>query len=262
MKLLNKAFVLVACLANIGITACGTSSTSEENDAEVLSAEGFSQTGWASYYGVGDGFHGRRTASGEVFDAYGLSAAHRTLRLGSCLMVTNVSNNKSVKVRVNDRGPYAGDRILDLSYGAAKVLGVVSAGVARVRIAGTPCSGSSNQQAYTQSSQTPVDNQNCKVFLTVTSRTAEKLNISIQSRTASGTERPCGKSIRINGAGTVAQSKILQSLSVGTGDGRITTQLPISSLDGISHIFAEAIDGEGKNLGQSDAKLLQLNASL
>ncbi len=77
--------------------------------------------GIASWYGPG--FHGRLTASGEVYDQYQLTAAHRTLPLPSFLRVTNVANYRSVIVRVNDRGPYHGNRIIDLSYAAAQVLG-------------------------------------------------------------------------------------------------------------------------------------------
>jgi rare lipoprotein A (peptidoglycan hydrolase) len=88
----------------------------------------------ASWYGVPDGFHGRRTASGEIFNAYGLSAAHRTLPLGTRIRVTNTANNRSVVVRVNDRGPFHGNRVLDLSQGAAARLGMISSGTARVRI--------------------------------------------------------------------------------------------------------------------------------
>lgn len=73
--------------------------------------------GTATFYGVGDGLHGNLTANGERFNAYGLTAAHRTLPLGSKIRVTNQNNGKSLTVRVNDRGPYSG-AILDLSYGA------------------------------------------------------------------------------------------------------------------------------------------------
>jgi rare lipoprotein A len=82
----------------------------------------------ASWYGVGDGFHGRRTASGEVFNAHGLTAAHKTLRFGTNLRVTNVRTGKSVVVRINDRGPYAHGRGIDLSYGAAKAIGLTGVG--------------------------------------------------------------------------------------------------------------------------------------
>jgi len=82
--------------------------------------------GVASWYGPG--FHGRLTASGEVFDQYQLTAAHRTLPLPSFLRVTHLANQRSVIVRVNDRGPYHGNRIIDLSYAAAKLLGIEGLG--------------------------------------------------------------------------------------------------------------------------------------
>jgi rare lipoprotein A len=88
--------------------------------------------GIASWYGAD--FHGRRTANGEVFDANALTAAHPTLPLPCYALVTNLDNGKSVLVRVNDRGPYVNDRIIDMSYAAAKQLGYVSRGRARVRV--------------------------------------------------------------------------------------------------------------------------------
>jgi len=91
------------------------------------------QTGKASWYG--DPHHGRKTASGEVFDMYALTAAHRTLPLGSRVRVTNLANGRAVDVRINDRGPVIPDRIIDLSFAAARALGGVGAGVFRVRIA-------------------------------------------------------------------------------------------------------------------------------
>lgn len=96
------------------------------------------QTGLASWYG--EPHHGRRTASGEIYDMRQLTAAHRTLPLGTRLLVTNLRNGRTVEVRVNDRGPVAADRIIDLSYGAAEELGAVSDGVVpvRVRVLSTP----------------------------------------------------------------------------------------------------------------------------
>jgi rare lipoprotein A len=92
----------------------------------------FSQTGMASWYGRQ--FHGRKTASGETFDMNALTAAHRSLPLNCYIRVTNNNNGKSVVVKVNDRGPFHGNRVLDLSYGAAKQLGMTSAGTAKVSI--------------------------------------------------------------------------------------------------------------------------------
>jgi rare lipoprotein A len=88
--------------------------------------------GMASWYG--DDFHGRYTANGEVFDMNSISAAHPTLPLPSYVRVTNLKNNKSIVVRVNDRGPYANDRLIDLSVRTAKLLGFHGHGLAKVRV--------------------------------------------------------------------------------------------------------------------------------
>lgn len=88
--------------------------------------------GKASFYGPG--FEGRPTASGERFDPGAMTAAHRTLRFGTCLRVRNLDNGREARVRVNDRGPYALGRILDVSTAAARVLGMIERGVARVRL--------------------------------------------------------------------------------------------------------------------------------
>ena len=88
--------------------------------------------GMASFYGPG--FEGRATASGERFDPADLTAAHRTLPFGTRVRVTNLDNGRSVVVRINDRGPYAKGRILDLSLAAARALDMLHRGTARVRL--------------------------------------------------------------------------------------------------------------------------------
>lgn len=98
----------------------------------MAEADGFSQTGIASWYGKK--FHGRKTANGETYDMYGISAAHKTLPLGTWVEVENRDNDRRLKVRINDRGPFVAGRVIDLSYGAAKRLGVVGPGTARVRL--------------------------------------------------------------------------------------------------------------------------------
>ena len=90
------------------------------------------ETGRASWYGPN--FHGKQTANGEPFDKYAMTAAHRTLQLPSIIRVTNVGNGRQVVLRVNDRGPYHGNRILDVSEVAAEALGFKHLGTARVRI--------------------------------------------------------------------------------------------------------------------------------
>jgi rare lipoprotein A len=92
----------------------------------------FVEEGTASWYGIP--FHGRRAANGEIFDMNSLVAAHRTLPFGSILRVTNLNNGRDVQVRVIDRGPFVGDRILDLARAAAVALDMIGAGTAPVRI--------------------------------------------------------------------------------------------------------------------------------
>lgn len=93
---------------------------------------GYSQNGQASWYGPT--FHGQRTSSGEVFDEMALTAAHPTLPVPSLVQVTNLENGREVIVRVNDRGPFVGERLIDMSRGAAQVLGFEQAGQARVNV--------------------------------------------------------------------------------------------------------------------------------
>jgi rare lipoprotein A len=90
------------------------------------------QTGEASWYGAPH--QGKRTASGEIFDQGLFTAAHRTLPFGSKIKVTNLANGKSVEVKINDRGPFAEDRIIDLSQAAAKALEMLQSGKATVRL--------------------------------------------------------------------------------------------------------------------------------
>lgn len=94
------------------------------------------QTGPASWYG--EPHHGRLTASGERFDMHALTAAHPTLPFGTRLRVVNLRNDRSVEVRVNDRGPSVPGRIIDLSYAAARALGAVRAGIVPVRLTVLP----------------------------------------------------------------------------------------------------------------------------
>ena len=96
------------------------------------SEEGYSERGIASWYG--EKFHGHKTSNGEVFDMYHVSAAHKSLPIPSFLRVTNLDNNRSIVVRVNDRGPFHGNRVIDLSYAAALKLGYAETGTARVQL--------------------------------------------------------------------------------------------------------------------------------
>ena len=93
---------------------------------------GYIQYGKASYYG--EEFHGRKTASGEIFNKWNYTCAHKKLPFNTKVKVTNLKNKKSVIVRVNDRGPFVTGRIIDLSYAAAKKIGMVKDGVVKVKI--------------------------------------------------------------------------------------------------------------------------------
>jgi rare lipoprotein A len=98
----------------------------------LLSGEGFVQKGMASWYGKD--FHGKKTSNGEIYNMYDKTAAHKTLPFGTYVRVENLSNLKEVIVRINDRGPFVTGRIIDLSYGAGRQIGLVGPGVAKVRL--------------------------------------------------------------------------------------------------------------------------------
>ena len=97
-----------------------------------MTAPRASQTGIASWYGPG--FHGKTTASGIIYNQHDLTAAHQTLPLGTRVLVTNLDNGRSIEVLINDRGPFAKGRIIDLSYAAAESLGMIGPGTIPVRI--------------------------------------------------------------------------------------------------------------------------------
>jgi rare lipoprotein A len=92
------------------------------------------ESGQASFYGAGDGYHGRKTANGEIFNRNKLTAAHKTIPFGTMVKVTNLSNGKTVKVRINDRGPFVKGRIIDLSVKAADKIDMRTKGIAEVKL--------------------------------------------------------------------------------------------------------------------------------
>jgi rare lipoprotein A len=124
--------VLTACApANHAVVVPGGASPAEPVLARALPLLAAFE-GNASWYGPG--FAGRRTASGEIFDPGQLTAAHRTLPFGTVLRVTNLTNGLSVQVRINDRGPFKPDRVIDLSRAAAEEIDMIGSGLARVRV--------------------------------------------------------------------------------------------------------------------------------
>jgi rare lipoprotein A len=138
---------LVVALAALAVLAgCSRAVLTTPSVPPVTSME---EVGMASWYGAPH--HGRRTASGEVFDMHQLTAAHKTLPFGTRLLVTNRDTSQSAEVRVNDRGPFVKGRILDVSYAAARLLGAVGPGLipVRVRVLSLPAGSSTGDGPYT-----------------------------------------------------------------------------------------------------------------
>lgn len=131
---LSVPFLLILILLAFGcattITGPAAPETSESSPGTAKVVETFEGT--ASWYGPE--FHGKKTASGEIFDMTDLTAAHKELPMGTTCIVTNLKNNRSVTVRINDRGPFVKDRVIDLSYAAAKVVGMIDTGTAPVKV--------------------------------------------------------------------------------------------------------------------------------
>lgn len=122
---------VVACsLAAVWLSGCGL--FTHRSVPRVEPQAGAVQTGTASWYGPG--FHGNRTSSGEIYDQYELTAAHQTLPLGTRVAVTNVQTGRQIEVRINDRGPFVKGRSIDLSYAAARAIGMIGPGTVPVRL--------------------------------------------------------------------------------------------------------------------------------
>ena len=124
-------FLLFACASKRPVSVERRMPPSEEKIAKKEVPVGV-QYGIASWYGKD--FHGKPTSSGEIYDMYQLTCAHNTLPLGTMVMVTHMENGKSVELKVNDRGPFVKDRIIDVSYAAAQIIGMYGKGTAYVKV--------------------------------------------------------------------------------------------------------------------------------
>jgi rare lipoprotein A len=138
--------VIILLLLSSGLPACSTAAPKKDYSHPtqkpyvinnrvyypIPSSYGFTQTGIASWYG--DDFHGRKTSNAETYNMYDMTAAHKTLPMNTVLLVKNLENNKEIVVRVNDRGPFVRGRVIDLSYTAAKKVGIIGRGTARVHL--------------------------------------------------------------------------------------------------------------------------------
>ena len=118
-------------------------------------ADGFRQSGLASWYG--DPFHGRKTANGETYNMHGISAAHKTLPFNTVVNVRNLDNGRDIRVRINDRGPFVRNRVIDLSYGAARQIGLVGPGTARVELIALGTVTDANESVTANRTYAPVD---------------------------------------------------------------------------------------------------------
>ena len=128
----SRALPRLFLLPLLFLAACSLPPSKVQLTPSPASEGRVSQTGIASWYGPG--FHGKATASGAIYDQNDLTAAHQTLPLGTRVMVTNLATGSSAEVTINDRGPFAKGRIIDLSYGAGKALGMIGPGTIPVRV--------------------------------------------------------------------------------------------------------------------------------
>lgn len=169
---------------NYGSTLSDSSDQNSESNDSYQQGEfvpritGYLKKGIASWYGPG--FHGKKTATGERFNMYAMTAAHKTLPLSSYAEITNPANHRTVIVRINDRGPFHGNRILDLSYAAAKKLGIHSKGAGSVVIKslGNPQSQARSEQATVN----PEKNIYLKVGSFPTHKSAQAMQSTISAQ--------------------------------------------------------------------------------
>lgn len=148
----------------------------------LTTSQGYQEKGIASWYG--SKFHGRRTSSGETYDMYAMTAAHKTLPLPSYVEVTNLSNGRKVIVKVNDRGPFHDNRLIDLSYSAAKKLGIIGHGTGMVEV--RAISGSKTPANIVTNVQQPTLEVPVGMYLQVgafsTSTNAQQFKSKVQSK--------------------------------------------------------------------------------
>lgn len=148
----------------------------------LASHQGFVQKGLASWYGRK--FHGRKTSNGEIYNMYAMTAAHKTLPLGTSVRVHNLANGKQAVVRINDRGPFVEGRIIDLSYSAANQLGVVGPGTAPVKIValGYPEQEAGGRTVYRPIARNSVSSYAVQVASFSSGANAQRLAEELRSR--------------------------------------------------------------------------------
>lgn len=187
------------------------------------SARGFVQRGTASWYGAD--FHGKRTSSGETYNMHAMTAAHKTLPLPTMVRVKNLSNGKTAVVKVNDRGPFVNDRIIDLSQAAAKQLGVIGPGTAEVEI--TALTANNIQSAATEVrppvravplQSAVVENNNEEIFLQLGSFGSEVNAINMRNQLIALNEQAIVISSVNTDSGTFYRVRLGPLLDVGEAE--------------------------------------------
>ncbi len=132
VSMMKAGVAAVTLIFTLGASAASDAALDAKATPQTTRSRHWYQIGTASWYGRH--FQGRKTAMGETYDMNGLTCAHRSLPLGSWIRVTNLKNRKSIFVRVNDRGPVPENRIVDLSYGAARAVGLAEPGIGKVKL--------------------------------------------------------------------------------------------------------------------------------
>jgi rare lipoprotein A len=188
-------------------------------------AKGFTQRGLASWYGKK--FHGRKTSNGEIYDMYAMTAAHKTLPFETYIMVHNLKNGKKINVRINDRGPFVRGRIVDLSYAAARKLGIFATGTAPVEIVALGSAGQSKSNGGSDGTAQPVDyyrgNFTIQVGAFSEKDNAEKLrrNLDQLYKNAHITARSDGYEtlyrVRVGRSSTLEQAAKCEEIMIRTG---------------------------------------------
>jgi len=168
----------------------------------LKSSSGFTQQGGASWYGTK--FHGRKTSNGERYDMYAISAAHKTLPIPTYLEVTNLENGRKLIVRVNDRGPFHSERIIDLSYAAAAKLSYADKGTAQVKIRAIDVAQYQREKLRTTPSHIPaqVSTKPLQIPVTAIAVKATALPVEIYAARAASAEKIAPTSHSVDGAGS------------------------------------------------------------
>ncbi len=195
----------------------------------LRSSNGYAERGVASWYGTK--FHGRRTSSGEPYDMYGMTAAHRSLPLPSYVRVTNLENGRSIVVRVNDRGPFHANRVIDLSYTGAYKLGMLQNGTAKVEV--TALDPERPHQSFA-ASPVSTPGQAADIFLQAGAFSSETNAQRLRERLARSLER----SVRVQ---PVGEPSPMYRVQVG----------PIASVE-----QADALTAKLESMGVNDTRLI------